>query len=186
MSYAFVCSGLPASGKSTARKKHLSGDDFHVFSTDDWIDNYAEQHQTTYNAVFHDVIDQATRESFAALHTALKTGKPVFWDRTTLTEASRAKAFDTFRQYDYHITLLWFVPPVRYFDMNVWYSRLCSRDGKVIPPKVLANMINSFERPRNDEDFDVVHFVNIWGDIDYQEYVDYCNQHDDEITDITR
>src|ERR1700733_3311757 len=86
--------GLPASGKTTlARKiaKEYPGRYWHFVSTDDYIETVAADSGTTYDAVFKEGIDAATKDMNEQRAEALRLRHDIIHDQTNLTVKSRAR-----------------------------------------------------------------------------------------------
>jgi adenylate kinase family enzyme len=86
--------GLPGSGKSTLAKVIQAahpGANWHVVSTDDYIEAEAAKRGTTYDAVFKETIDEATTRMNVLRGEAMAARRNIIHDQTNLTIKSRAR-----------------------------------------------------------------------------------------------
>ena len=145
--------GLPTSGKSTFVSKLLNDPAYKnsvVLSTDAYIESVAQRLNKTYNDVFEDTIEEATRQLELTLIEAKDRGKSLIWDQTNLTSKTRKKKLSKI--------------PSSYARIAIWFDitleealkRNKQRPGKVIPQRVLHLMNEQFIPPSCDEGFDVV------------------------------
>lgn len=145
--------GIPTSGKSTYVKKLKSmkyWENAVVLSTDDYIEKEAKRMGLTYNQVFDDVIDNATRELELQLNMAKDKGKDIIWDQTNLSVKTRKKKLSKFPSY--------YRRGAVYFEVSLEEAleRNKHREGKFIPESILKRMWHQFEIPTSNEDFDYV------------------------------
>lgn len=154
--------GLPALGKSTWRSKYLFNHDFNGFvaSTDDIIDEIAEQTGATYNDAFRASIQSATQLWNKIIDIALKNRKDLIVDRTNLTKKSRKEYLRRAKNAGYDCRAIVFQQPVNSEDQLDWETRLQSRPGKIIPPIVLEDMKKKYEAPTVDEGFNTIGVVD--------------------------
>lgn len=151
--------GLPGSGKSTGRKDAMfniefmeNGRDTVILSTDDYVENLAEETGRTYQEAFV----EGTKESHKVMHEkredAIKNRKNVIWDQTNLTVKTRAKKINQF--------------PKEYYKVIIWYNTDITKilatnearhaTGRSLPNSVLKDMIENLEAPTKNENFDQV------------------------------
>ena len=150
--------GIPTCGKSTYVKKLKTLDywkDAAVLSTDDYIEKEAKRMGLTYNEVFDDVIDNATRELELQLNMAKDKGKDIIWDQTNLSIKTRKKKLLKLPSY-YRRDAVYFEMP-----LEEALERNESREGKFIPKSVLKRMWHQFEVPTIEEGFDYVEKVKV-------------------------
>jgi predicted kinase len=145
--------GIPTSGKSTYVEKLKKLDywkDAVVLSTDSYIEKEATRMGLTYNQVFDDVIDNATRELELQLIMAKDKGKNLIYDQTNLTIKSRRKKLSKLPFY--------YRRGVVYFEVSLEEAlkRNKTREGKFIPESILKRMYHQFEVPTISEGFDYV------------------------------
>jgi predicted kinase len=154
--------GIPTSGKSTYVEKLKKLDywkDAVVLSTDNYIEKQAQRCGLTYNQIFDDVIDNATRELELEFSMAKDKGKNIIWDQTNLSVKTRKKKL---------VKLPSFYPRgVIYFPISLEEAleRNENREGKYIPKSVLKRMYHQFEVPTIEEGFDYVEKVKSQGTI---------------------
>ena len=148
----YMLIGVPASGKSTWRKKNAAVAD-EIISTDDIIDHRAATLGVTYNDVFKDTIKEATDLANKHAIKAFASDQDVIWDQTNITKKSRASKLAMVPKH-YHKTAVFFATPPE----EEWQRRLNSRPGKSIPAHILDSMVEMLEMPELDEG---------WHTIDY-------------------
>ena len=143
----YMLIGVPGAGKSTWIKKQ--DHNAVVLSTDNYIEDYAAKNNTTYSAVFRDVVGTATNQMNHDLQYALKNGKDIIWDQTNTTVKSRRDKLKKIPSSYRKVAVFFSIPP----DLR---ERLAGRPGKFIPDAVLLNMINQLEPPTKAEGFDEI------------------------------
>ena len=150
--------GIPCSGKSTYVNKLKKLDywkDAVVLSTDNYIEKQAQRCGMTYNQIFDDVIDNATRELELEFNMAKDKGKNIIWDQTNLSVKTRRKKLSKLPSF-YHRGVIYFT-----VSLEEALERNENREGKYIPKSVLKRMWHQFEIPTLEEDFDYVEKVDI-------------------------
>ncbi|MEN6624388.1 MAG: ATP-binding protein [Smithella sp.] len=145
--------GAPGCGKSTWLKAQEWVDDTCVASTDDIIDNIADEYGFTYNQAFKDLIGFAEKVMWEDLRVAAEDGDRIYIDRTNMSRKSRKKFIDFLRPYGYRFDAVVFPNP----DPVEWERRLNNRPGKTIPDNIIRNMVASFRMPTPEEGFDNIH-----------------------------
>jgi predicted kinase len=158
MSECVMLCGIPTSGKSTYVEKLKKLDywkDAIVLSTDAYIEKQAQRMGMTYNQIFDDVIDNATRELELEFIMAKDKGRDIIWDQTNLSIKSRRKKLSKLPSF--------YARGAVYFDISMEEAleRNKHREGKFIPESILKRMWHQFEIPTTDEDFDYVEKVDI-------------------------
>jgi tRNA uridine 5-carbamoylmethylation protein Kti12 len=148
----FLC-GIPTSGKSTYLEKLKKLDYWKnsvILSTDNYIEAQAKRLGMTYNEVFQDCIDEATRQLEIAFIEAKDKGKDIIFDQTNLTIKSRRKKLSKLPSY--------YRRGVVYFEVSLEEAlkRNKTREGKFIPESILKRMYHQFEVPTISEGFDYV------------------------------
>lgn len=145
--------GIPCSGKSTYVNKLLTYEywkDAVVLSTDNYIEEQAKRLGMTYNEVFQDCIDEATRQLEMSFVRAKEDGKKIIWDQTNLSIKTRKKKLTKVPSI-YKRTVVWFQ-----VDLEEALKRNETREGKFIPESILKRMYHQFEVPTLEEGFDFV------------------------------
>lgn len=174
-----VMVGLPGLGKSTlayGERKVYDAINARVFtySTDAYIETVAATRGKTYDEVFADTIEVATKNMENFLQNAIEDRRDVIWDQTNLGVGKRRKIINRMKQAGYQVRCVCIIPPeVGWLDdQKTWAHRLKNRPGKTIPQHVLSNIIESFTIPTIEEGFDMITFYNMHGallSIDYGE-----------------
>lgn len=155
--------GLPASGKSTVSASIIADNDmYHRYSTDDLVEQFAEENDMTYSEAFPDYIKTATDIANDELAEALELGVDVIWDQTNMTIKKRRQILQKFDD-TYRKECICILPPFTEDDVAEWKTRLGNRPGKVIPEFVLTNMAKSFQLPTSNEGFNSISFYDING-----------------------
>jgi predicted kinase len=153
MSECVMLCGIPTSGKSTYVEKLKKLDywkDAIVLSTDAYIEKQAQRMGMTYNQIFDDVIDNATRELELEFIMAKDKGRDIIWDQTNLSVKSRRKKLSKLPSF--------YARGAVYFDISMEEAleRNKHREGKFIPESILKRMYHQFEKPSISEGFDYV------------------------------
>jgi predicted kinase len=136
--------GIPCSGKSTYVNKLRDYEywkDAVVLSTDNYIEEQAKRLGMTYNEVFQDCIDEATRQLEMSFVRAKEDGKRIIWDQTNLSIKARKKKLTKVPSI-YKRTVVWFQ-----VDLEEALKRNETREGKFIPESILKRMYHQFEVP---------------------------------------
>ena len=145
--------GIPCSGKSTYVNKLRAYEYWEnavVLSTDNYIEEQAKRLGMTYNEVFQDCIDEATRQLEMSFVGAKEEGKRIIWDQTNLSIKTRKKKLTKVPSI-YKRTVVWFQ-----VDLEEALKRNETREGKFIPESILKRMYHQFEVPTLEEGFDFV------------------------------
>jgi predicted kinase len=119
-------------------------------STDKLIELEAGRQGKTYNDVFKDYIDTATKLMNADVLEAVAEGKDIIWDQTNTGRKSRKAKLAMMPGY-YKIAVVFATP-----EKEEWQRRINSRPGKMIPEGVLKAMAQGLQLPTEDE------FDEIW------------------------
>jgi predicted kinase len=146
----FLC-GIPCCGKSTYAEKLKTipyWSNAVILSTDNYIEKQAQRMGMTYNQIFDDVIDDATRELELEFIMAKDKGKNLIWDQTNLTVKTRRKKLLKIPSF--------YARGVIYFEISLEEAleRNKNREGKFIPESILKRMYHQFEVPTLEEGFD--------------------------------
>lgn len=145
MNQVIMCVGLPNSGKSTFYSKHHPS--YIRLSTDDYIDWFAKQVNSTYNEVFDFAIKQAQYYLNGMKDYAIKSQKSIYWDQTNLTPKTRKAKLNSIPE-SYERIAIFFNT-----SFDICLERNKNRPGKVIPQKVLFQMKESLIPPTIEEGF---------------------------------
>lgn len=167
-----VMVGLPGTGKSTIVDSLPKDEYTFTYSTDIYIDRWARLRGTTYDEVFDELIDAATKYMNDHLDGAIRQRRDVIWDQTNIGKRKRRKIVNRMQTSGYTVKCICIIPPEagHFSDLKDWKHRLANRTGKTIPEGVLSNMYRNFAIPSQDEGFDEVVYYNMHGvRIDYEE-----------------
>lgn len=157
--------GLPGSGKSTylnfVDDPEFGGDVF-VYSTDNYIEAQAKEAGKTYNDMFRDHIDAATKHMNDVLAIAISAGIDVYWDQTNMSSKKRKGILSKFPK-NYRKECWCVRVPQTAEEWAELYRRLASRPGKTIPHHIVEAMADSYVEPTLDEGFDKITIVDLFG-----------------------
>jgi predicted kinase len=156
MELVMLC-GLPTCGKSTYVEKLKKLDYWKnaiVLSTDNYIEKQAQRMGMTYNDIFDDVIDDATRELELEFNMAKENGRGIIWDQTNLSIKTRRKKLSKLPS-SYRRCAVYFE-----ISLEEALERNKHREGKFIPESILKRMWHQFEIPTIVEGFDYVERSN--------------------------
>lgn len=150
MAKCYQLIGVPGSGKSTWIKNQNWANDCVVVSTDDFVEQYAQEQGKTYSEVFDEYMPTAVNLMADKVVKAREEGKDIIWDQTSVSIKSRKRKFNMLPDYE-HIAVVFKTP-----DAAELARRLASRPGKNIPDAVMKSMIYSFDMPTEDEGFNQI------------------------------
>lgn len=147
-----VLIGVPASGKSTylkgLREKHPN---LHLVSRDMYVDQYANMFGQTYDQAFTEFakqIDQTYKEHIRLLNDRItnKDNAPTYivFDKTNLHSHVRDREFGFYQSNGYKLTYTFFEKPETQEEINKWFDRMRSREGKTIPTGVMWRMYEDY------------------------------------------
>ena len=158
MTECIMLAGIPCSGKSTyveKLKKITYWENAVVLSTDAYIEKQVQRLGRTYNEIFDDVIDDATRELELEFIMAKDKGRDIIWDQTNLTVKTRRKKLSKLPS--------WYHRGAVYFEISLEEAlkRNETREGKFIPESIIKRMYHQFEIPTINEGFDYVEKIAI-------------------------
>jgi predicted kinase len=145
--------GVPGSGKSTWVSEQDWALGLTIVSTDPFVEDYARSQGKTYSEVFKDYMPQAVELMAEQVVFAREHGHDIIWDQTSTTVKSRERKFRMLPDYE-HIAVVFKTP-----DAEELNRRLASRPGKIIPPKVVQDMLDNFEMPNEAEGFAQIWFT---------------------------
>jgi predicted kinase len=150
MPTCYIMVGLPGVGKSTYIRANLSN--MVVHSSDQIIEDYAQSINSTYDDVFRDYIDEATKIFKQNVQDSIKNNESFIVDRTNLTKKSRRAILSSLPK-KYSLKAI-----VIEVDDIIHTKYLNSRKTKTIPQSVIDNFKTIFEFPTTDEGFvDIIH-----------------------------
>ena len=149
MAKCYLLIGIPGSGKSTwIKSQPFDWGRTVVASTDDYVDAEALRQGKTYSEIFKDTMPDAVAYMAKTVVDAVKEGKDIIWDQTSVTVPSRAKKFRMLPA-NYEVIAVVFNTP----DKAELARRLASRPGKEIPKYVIESMRANWQEPTKAEGF---------------------------------
>lgn len=165
-----VLVGLPGSGKSTFLN-FIDDPEFDdipfVYSTDLYLEKVANLLGRSYDQVFKDYINIATKYMNEMLTTVVKQGANVYWDQTNMSSKKRIGILSKFPK-SYRKICYCIVPPRNddeWAELNSRILHRAERTGKMIPPRIVESMADSYVEPELDEGFDYIQIVDIYGNV---------------------
>lgn len=159
MSKVEVLVGLPGSGKSTYISEDFDG---FIYSTDNVLEELAAKTGETYNQVFKDNINYATKLMDDLLANYVLMGADVLWDQTNMSPKKRKGILSRFPK-SYRKVCRCIAPPCTAEEWAELDRRLASREGKTIPHQIIDSMCVSYVEPELDEGFDYILVVDMFG-----------------------
>ena len=142
--------GFPGCGKSTWIANNKKEDSI-ILSTDQYIQEYADANNTTYNEVFFSQYNNAYNFLYKTLHEIPENTSSVFWDQTNLKRSDRKTKMKKFRSLYPNSKIIGV-----YFSLEIetCYLRASTRKGKEISKDVYDQLKAPFTIPTKDEGFD--------------------------------
>ena len=149
--HAVFLVGPPGIGKTTWLNDNVSFLDFIVASTDDILEQYADQHGITYQQAFQQHMKEAEKQFKDVIRSCVENNLDIIFDRTNMSAKSRAKLLDMVPDH-YKKTAVVFLAPKHLIEQQLEKREL--ETGKHIPQAVLETMLANFEFPTAGEGFD--------------------------------
>lgn len=159
--------GVPCSGKSTFSNDicclefesirillNDSSPRLKLLSTDQIIEEIAESCDITYNEAWKDLIKFAEKIMYKNLKDGIVNNRSMVWDQTNVSKKVRRDKILKIPN-TYRLVALYFPT-----DPALIRSRNEKRTGKVIPEKVIDDMLSRMEEPSFDEGFDDIFTIN--------------------------
>lgn len=157
----YMLIGVPGAGKSTfikncyTRQNKISN--YHqyditsaeIISTDQYIENWANELNCSYNDVFKDAIKLAEKFMTRDLLNAIRDNQNIVWDQTNISSKVRKNKLSKIPDSYYKVAIFFDLPQ----DLD---RRLASRPGKIIPQEVMQNMTSNIELPSYSEGFNEI------------------------------
>jgi predicted kinase len=140
--------GVPTSGKSSWCKNNTN---FTIISSDNIIENYAENIGSTYNKVFDDYIKDAMSLMLQQLKYAVENNENIIVDQTHLTPKVRKRKLKMIPDHYEKIAVYFEISKEEMLKRNHNEDRT-----KIVPVHVLESMHDSYTRPCISEGFSEV------------------------------
>lgn len=148
--------GLPGSGKSTLAKKWYPDGNVKILSTDDILEGYARNTNSTYDEVFKKHYPDAEREFIGNIKYAVGRGESIILDRTNLTKKSRARLMNMIKSIDFEYKF-------NAINVSCAFNQIlfrAMRPGKSITRDIINRMLDTYVRPSYDEGFTTISVVD--------------------------
>lgn len=165
----FVISGIPGTGKSKLRKQleKVIPNTF-VYSTDDIIEQWAFENNTTYSEIWEESIGKATQRVNELFASAVKNKKNIIVDKTNLSPKARRQLVSQVSPKDYSFQCVQIVKPQNEADINVLRDRLKKRgdeEGKIIPDNLLEDFMKHYTPVDESEPFEDFMLIDMYGKV---------------------
>ena len=148
MPKSILLCGVPTSGKSSWVKNHPG---YIVISSDNIIENYAMNINSTYDAIFNEYITEAISLMLQQLKHAVENDQDIICDQTHLTPKVRKRKLKMIPDHYEKIAVYFEI------DKEEMLSRNYNEDRtKLVPIPVLESMFDSYKRPSVEEGFSQV------------------------------
>lgn len=152
--YLVMLIGAPGSGKSTYIKNDISIDieliNPVVISTDNYIQEYADKNNMTYNQAFSEYVKTAEMRMKLELANAIKDKRDIIWDQTNMSAKSRMNKLNKIPDFYSKAAVVF------HCDRETLIERNKNREGKTIPTAIIDSMLASYDNPTFEEGFAVI------------------------------
>lgn len=148
--------GPPGSGKSTMIKSYVAKNpekNFVIISSDDIIETLGAAEGLGYNDAFRKYAKRAMSMMNQEFDQAIKSRRNIIHDQTNMTVKSRAQKLARIPAGYEKIAIIFNVSPKELASRN---EKRKAETGKSIPDHVIDSMINSYQKPTEEEGFDRV------------------------------
>jgi predicted kinase len=142
--------GVPGAGKSTWIRSQEWHADTVLISSDNIIEDIAQQRGITYDDAYSGLIDDATKIMLSEVRAAVAAGRNIVWDQTNTSVKSRREKLRMLK--GYYVVAVMFPTP----EPEELERRLASRPGKTIPRHVMECMTTHLAAPTLAEGFDEI------------------------------
>jgi len=159
MAQLTILIGPPASGKSTWRAKFLASaeGEWVVASTDDLVETWAAERGMTYDEAHGKAPWGQFNKTFKyAYRNALKDGKNVIIDRTSMSAKNRKDYFKDLPEGTVVEAVVFVVDDV---ELKRRMKERKEATGKSVPYAALAGMQKRYQAPTKDEGFHKITYV---------------------------
>lgn len=150
-----VLVGLPCSGKSTWAKSFVEDNNIQLLSRDQFIEDYAGKHNTTYHEAWGKVNQkEIDRSYYYNLKKAISTKQSIIVDKTHLSNKFRKTTIKSFPNVYKKIAVVFNIPE----DLRASYEN--TREDKKIPSNVINSMKEQYDVSDIGSEFDEVFWVH--------------------------
>jgi len=150
--------GLPGSGKSTLCEDLIKNNEtLEIVSTDIYIENYAKKKGNTYQEVYREAGDDATKWMSQRIKTLINEKKNFIWDQTNVFKSARRKKLAMLGSNKYSTIAVGLE-----LSEQELFARIKTRvesGGKTISYKIIHEMAQAYERPDYSEGFTYIFMV---------------------------
>lgn len=144
--------GLAGSGKDTFVKNVLNNT---VLSTDQYIQNIADESRKTFNEVFEESIDFATSQFNIKTMEMIKNKESFVWNQMNIFRKTRIRKLKRFPK-DYEKICIYFDTPVEILLERNETRRLTNRH---LRSNLIERWYTELEVPTTEEGFDYVYTI---------------------------
>jgi hypothetical protein len=147
--------GFPGSGKTTwVTNQAFDPATTVIANADVYIEKYAAEHNTTYNAVWKKINKETTEQFFQDVKRATDNDLDLVWDQINPIVGNRAHALSHIPDHYHKIAVVILSP-----DRAEHWRRLNSRPGREMSEKSFQILAEIFTMPTVDEGFDEVRII---------------------------
>ena len=161
--------GLPCSGKTTLitdlKKQYQIN---YVVSSDNYIEEYALKHNSTYSKVYAECIDDAINHLKNDVKRLILENKSFIWDQTNLSIKSRASKINELSRFGYELSA--FVFNLTQEEHSKRLQQRNSLGDKYISRKLIENMRQSYQEPTYSEKIKFIYLIDNFGNISLKKY----------------
>lgn len=147
--------GFPGSGKTTwVTNQAFDPATTVIANADFYIEKYAAEHNTTYNAVWKQIAKETTKQFFQDVDCAIDNNLDLVWDQANPTVGNRMQPLAYIPDHYRKIAVVISAP-----DREEHWRRLNSRPGREMSEKSFWILAEIFTIPTVDEGFDEVRII---------------------------
>lgn len=148
----YMLIGLPGSGKSTWRGKHIAANastPTRVISSDDIIEEWAAANNMNYSEAWSKISQKDVAAKFKAnLKDALASGEDVIVDRTNMSPKARKEILKHVPETYEKVAVTFVIPDT---ELKTRLKARAIATGKTIPDFVVNNMAKAYVPPTKEE-----------------------------------
>jgi heterogeneous nuclear ribonucleoprotein U-like protein 1 len=158
----YMLIGVPGSGKSTYSnqiiKEMSSSIHLEVVSSDEYIEKYAQDHGKTYQEVYRQVGDEATKYANRKIQSLIKQHASFIWDQTNVFASARLKKMRNLLSNKYDVIAVTIELSEEELARRIETRK--EQTGKHIPWAVVKDMLKNYSRPGYEEGFVEIYVIN--------------------------